>query len=208
MAIKIKTTPTQHNLVGKSHWWGFPDLPEGVAYPCASPQNQDGSEDTLTFVCQIRLEEIAPFDSENMLPHTGMLYFFASLDYFLGDIDAPCAGLGVWKENMFRVIYAPDIDQLHTHEVYWEDHTPACLPAEAMEFSLCPDKEAGQKLLGRPYYDEVEEACDGMLSLLQIDEEERWGLRFMDCGNLHLLIDKHHLVARSFNKTIAYCHSF
>ena len=58
MAIKINLHPTTEDLAGKSHWWGFPDLPEDFEWPC----NNDG--DLLTFICQIRLEEIAEFEVE------------------------------------------------------------------------------------------------------------------------------------------------
>ena len=32
-SISIITNPTTENLVGRSHWWGAPDLPEDVPYP-------------------------------------------------------------------------------------------------------------------------------------------------------------------------------
>lgn len=66
------------DLVGKSHWWGFPDLPEAFEWSCSSD-----SETLITFICQIRLEEIAELDTEGRLPHKGMLWFFADMDYFL-----------------------------------------------------------------------------------------------------------------------------
>ena len=107
MAIKISTHDTDSELYGKSKWWGCPDLPKGVPYPCYEPipdymaddehiadYDEDESEDTLTFICQINLQDIAPYDVEGLLPHTGMLYFFAQLDYFMGDLDAPSQGLG------------------------------------------------------------------------------------------------------------------
>ena len=92
MAIKINLHPTTEDLAGKSHWWGFPDLPEA-------------------FVCQIRLEEIAELDHEGKLPHKGMLWFFADLDYFLGDMDAPCGGSGEWEPGTFKVLYSEDCSE-------------------------------------------------------------------------------------------------
>ena len=46
---------------------------------------EDGTESEypLTFICQIDCEDIAPFDKEGLLPHEGMLYFFAAIDEFI-----------------------------------------------------------------------------------------------------------------------------
>ena len=183
MAIKINIFPTDGNLTAKSHWWGFPDMPEAFEWPF----NNDG--DLLTFICQIRLEDIAGLDSECRLPHKGMLWFFADLDYFLGDLDAACAGLGEWNPTAFKVLYCEDCSELHTHEYYWEDGEPAVLPAEKMSFEPASDEDSGFKLLGMPAMTEgYENENEGMMSLLQLDEDERWGLRFFDCGTVNFMI--------------------
>ena len=64
MPINIATTPSAENLVGKSHWWGAPDLPESIPYPYEEVTNADGTTypEPLTFVCQIRCRDIAPLD--------------------------------------------------------------------------------------------------------------------------------------------------
>ena len=91
MSITVHTSTTTENLVGKSHWWGAPDLPVDMPYPYVveNAGTDDEYADPLTFICQIRLADIAPFDMQRLLPQTGMLYFFATIDYFLGDFDAP-----------------------------------------------------------------------------------------------------------------------
>ena len=48
----------------------------------------------------------------------------------------------------------------------------------------------------------------GMLSLLQVDEEDRWGLTFHDCGMLHFLIRPDDLRERRWDKTVCYLFSF
>lgn len=130
MAIKITTEQTGESLKAKSHWWGFPDLPDGIDFPLLPEAVcDDEGEDLMTFICQIRMEEIAGYDKENLLPHEGMLYFFADLDYFLGDLEAPCEGLGFWREGTYKVIYSSDIELLHTHIVVDKDGMmPACRP--------------------------------------------------------------------------------
>ena len=183
MAIKINFIPTTEDLAGKSHWWGFPDMPEAFEWPC----NNDG--DPLTFVCQIRLEEIAGLDTECWLPHKGMLWFFAELDYFLGDSDAPCGGSGEWDSTAFKVLYCEDCSELCTHEYCWEDGKPAVLTAEKISFEATTDEDFGFKLLGMPAMTEgYEDENEGMMSLLQLDEEERWGLRFFDCGTVNFMV--------------------
>ena len=183
MAIKINIQPTAEDLAGKSHWWGFPDLPEACEWPC----NEDG--DLLTFICQISLEDISELDSDNRLPHKGMIWFFAELDYFLGDLDAPCGGTGEWEPGTFKVIYSEDNSDLLTHEYYWEDGDPAVLPAEEMTFEAASETDFGFKLLGMPAMTEgYENENEGLMSLLQLDEEERWGLRFFDCGTVNFMV--------------------
>ena len=183
MAIKININPTSEDLAGKSHWWGFPDMPETFEWPC----NADG--DLLTFICQICLEDIAELDPECKLPHKGMLWFFADLDYFLGNLDAPCGGSGEWSPETFQVLYNEDCSDLLTHEYYWEDGEPAALAAEEMTFEEASETDFGFKLLGMPAMTEgYENENEGLMSLLQLDEEERWRLRFFDCGTVNFMI--------------------
>lgn len=210
MAIKISTETTDAALASKSHWWGFPDLPDGVDFPArnaAQADDDDEGEDLLTFICQIRLEDIAAYDPENLLPHRGMLYFFAALDYFLGDLDAESGHIGFWDEDLYKVIYVPDAEELHTHRVVWDDGTEACLKGESMRFVNVADNDSGHKLLGIPFFEEVREEAPGYVSLLQVDEDERWGLRFYDCGMLNFLISKKDLKERRFDKVRLYFHS-
>ena len=183
MAIKINIRPSEQDLAGKSHWWGFPDMPEAFEWPC----NADG--DLLTFICQICLDDIAELDSEGILPHKGMLWFFADLDYFLGDLDAPCGGTGEWEPGTFKVLYSEDCSDLLTHEYYWEDGESAVLVAEDMAFEAASETDFGFKLLGMPAMTEgYENENEGLMSLLQLDEEERWGLRFFDCGTVNFMV--------------------
>ncbi len=208
--IKITTSPTEDPLFGQSKWWGEPDMPETMAYPEALvTEDGDSWQDPLTFVCQIRLEDIAALDPEGLLPHEGMLYFFAALDYFLGDIEAPSyPGMGPWQPQHFRVLYAPNCEALHTHHVFAADGTPANQPAEAITFTASDANDDGQRLLGLPYIEDVREAMPGMLSLLQVDEDDRWGLTFHDCGTLNFLIRPDDLKKRQWDKVACYLFSF
>lgn len=208
MAIRITTRPSNDNLYAQSHWWGSPDLPEGVDFPCSDDLGLDeqGAEATLLFLGQIRLEDIAKYDTECRLPHCGMLYFFADIDYFLGDDDAECEGLGQWPKECFRVLYASECDNLVTHRVVDECGNDIARPAEAIVFEACDDGDSGHRLLGRPFYNEYEE-YEHHISLLQLDESEEWGLRFFDMGMANFLILPDALSRRAFDETIFYVHS-
>lgn len=205
--ISLSFAKTDSELFGRSKWWGFPDMPEELEYP-EVPVNVDGEMylDPLTFICQIRCADLSEHDPEGLLPHEGMLYFFAALDYFLGNLDADVApGMGEWNPQHFKVLYSPSCDNLHTHSIVYEDGTPACLPAEEILFG---GEESYTRLLGKPYFEEVSEAMPGMVSLLQIDENEGWGLRFFDSGMLNFLISKKNLASRKWQEARCYLHSF
>ena len=119
-----------------------------------------------------------------------MLYFFASLDYFLGNIYAPCSpGMGEWDSRYFKVLYTEDGSELHTHRIVYDDGSEYGLPALALSFEECGDRDYGFKLLGEPYFEEVRDLYPGRVSLLQLDCEDDWGLRFFDCGMLNFLMD-------------------
>lgn len=189
MAIRLKFNKTGKDLTGCSKMWGCPDLPDSLDYPEAAV-NDDGElvYDPMTFVCQIRLEDIATLDTEDVLPHQGMLYFFASLDYFLGHLDALAQpGMGEWNARYFKMLYSPTCDELHTHRIVFEDGSEYGLEAEEISFENCQDKEDGVKLLGSPYFDEIEELYPGWISLLQLDCHDGWNLQFFDCGMLCFL---------------------
>ena len=209
--IKIQTHPIDDPLYAQSKWWGEPDMPEQLDWPEVQVTDEDGEtyDDPLTFVCQIRCDDIAALDSEGQLPHEGMLYFFAAIDYFLGDIETPAyPGMGQWQQKYFRVLYSPTCDDLHTHHTTYSDGTPATLPAEAITFTACSDDDDGLRLLGQPYIEEVRQDMPGMLSLLQVDECDRWQLTFHDCGTLNFLLSPNNLRARKWNKTECYLFSF
>ena len=222
--IKITTRPSEDGLYAQSKWWGFPDLPDNLDWPTVETTDEGETfEDPLTFICQIRCSDIAELDPEGLLPHEGMLYFFAALDYFLGDLDAWNApGMGEWPAECFRVLYSPTCEGLNTHTVFYdeEETEPAALPPEAIEFAA--GKMPGQEgrgvrdgldpnvftwLMGEPYMEETREALLGFINLLQIDENDDWGLRFFDSGMLNILISPEDLAARRFDRVRAWLYS-
>ena len=209
-SIKLLFSKTSESLEGRSKWWGAPDLPSGSSYPVVHVAD-DGDEwdEPLTFLCQIRCEDIAALDPDSLLPHEGMLYFFAAVDYFMGYDGCPLyTPIGPWSPDIVRVMYSPTCDGLEPYEMHWDDGTTVFMPAEKLDFESCGACDEGFKLLGRPYIIDInEEYDDDYVSLLQIDENDDWGLRFYDCGMLFLLLRKSQLLGRDWKSTVACLYS-
>lgn len=198
-SIKISFEDSEDDLFMKSKWWGNPDLPQNIDVP-----------DDLTFVCQIRCDEIAEFDSENMLPHKGMIYFFAAIDYYFGNFDSYCPADFFWNNDDIKVFYAEDIENQIFEQVVFvdDDDNQVALRERKIVFSeggaLCD----GNKLLGEPYNREWEDwdaPCNGWLELLQIDSDDAddYSLNFLDFGMLHVIINPNDLKNNDFSKVTA-----
>lgn len=211
-SIRLLFSKTCESLEGRSKWWGAPDLPAGSPYPvvhCAV----DGDEwdEPLTFLCQIRCEDIAALDPDGLLPHEGMLYFFAAVDYFLGYDGCPLqTPIGEWPGECVRIMYSPTCEGLEPYEMTWDETGESVfMPAEKLDFEACDPCDDGFKLLGRPYLIEInEEYDDDYVSVLQIDENDDWGLRFYDCGMLFLLMRRSYLFWHDWEQAVGCMHSF
>ena len=198
-SIIFNLKKSDEDLFMQSKWWGNPDLPEGVDAP-----------DCLTFVCQIRCDQIAAYDKDNLLPHKGMLYFFAELDYYFGDFDAYCPQDFYWDSDDVKVMYIEDIETPNFEEVIAvdEDDNPLALEPLAIEFAVGDDLFMGNKRLGSPTnreWEDWEEPCTGWTELLQIDSDDYEGgsLNFMDWGMLHIIIDPEDLKNKNFDRVTA-----
>lgn len=207
-------------------------MPEHMEHPMIE-YNDGGGDDPMTLVCQIRCADLAEFDTENLLPHEGMLYFFADIDDYVGalrrddsydDEEEPVDeeepydeeddedtwyhnGMGEWSPNAFRVIYSPTEDNLKTHRIMRSNGEPYELPAEKITFEDCDIGSLETRLLGYPFEVEVEQEFPGYISLLQIWEEDRWRFFMYDCGILNFLILPEDLKARRFDRVRVYLHS-
>ena len=111
MAIKINLSKTDRVLFCGSKWWGDPDMPENMQYPTIEVTEDGETFDyPLTFVCQINCEDLIPHDPEGLLPHEGMLYFFAAIDEWIGYESPTHNGIGEWPKGNFVVKYAKSIN--------------------------------------------------------------------------------------------------
>ena len=70
-SIRLLATKTDESLMkpGASKLGGVPDLPPGTAWPQLKGAPQ-------SFIAQIRLDDVRQYDSEKVLPQSGMLWFF------------------------------------------------------------------------------------------------------------------------------------
>ena len=175
---------------------GNPDMPVNFEVP-----------DDLTFICQIRCDEIAEFDDENLLPHKGMLYFFAAIDYYFGNFDSYCPTDLYWNDEDVKVFYVEDVDNQTFEQVVFvdDDDKPIAMKEMKITFSKADAICDGNKMLGEPYnreWEDWDEPYNGWTELLQVDSDdyEECSLNFIDWGMLHVLINPKDLKDRDFNK--------
>lgn len=211
MAIRLTTRKTDTVLFCSSKWWGNPDLPPQVEYPMMKLTDENGEEYDypLTFICQIDCEDIAPFDKEGRLPHTGMLYFFAALDEFLGYEPTEHFGIGPWPKKGVVVKYTKHINMetFNTCILVDDEENELAESELAIDFSECADAADGIKLLGVPFFEEVRTENEGCVSLLQLDEDDELGIRFYDCGTLNIMMKESDLGFGNWKRAFAYMHS-
>ncbi|MDR2083569.1 MAG: DUF1963 domain-containing protein [Bacteroidales bacterium] len=200
--------PENPIAIGRSKMWGPPDLPEHIDHPIG---NDSGNVFPLNFICQINCRDVAPYDTDNRLPKTGFLYFFADIDYYLGYYDCqPGGGTGLWPEKSAKVFYFDGSEK---------DLIPLMINKEDVDFfiderelsfsSFDQPGEEGHKLLGKPYhmlYENFEKPVKGWELLFQLDSDEGndFALNFMDVGILYFLIDEKDLKNKNFANARAY----
>ena len=197
MAIRLTLNKTEKPLFCESKWWGDPDMSPDMEYPMmrvcehsdgtseilkAGQEPSDGEvyEYPLTFICQIRCEDLIPFDAENKLPHDGMLYFFAAMDEYTG-YDSPVhLGLGEWPKGSVIVKYTKSINMetFQTCIMVDDDDQPLTEPALEISFGQCEADADGLKLFGNAFFADVREQYLDYMNLLQLDGDDTAGLEF------------------------------
>lgn len=187
-----------------SRFWGNPALPEGVAYPMYL--DDDGEECPYVFICQINMADVAPYDTENALPHSGLMLFFAKIDHYLGYFDyTECIGGHISDPDDVKVMYFPDPQDLREVVLLDEDEKPFSPEEMQITFSLdFPKYCADHALLAEPTHREWatwDAPYEDWQILLQIDSfaGKDFDLNFMDCGVLDFLISPAALKARDFS---------
>jgi len=111
--IRLYQTESENNIaIGQTKIGGKPDLPKDTAWVretnvvettekrrlIFSGKKQETVTKSLSFIAQINLAEVAPFDRDKLLPNSGMLYFFYSAEQ-------EAWGFDYEDNNKFKVIY-------------------------------------------------------------------------------------------------------
>jgi hypothetical protein len=109
-SIRAVATP---GASGTSRLGGRPDLPADVEWPTYH-------EHPLSFVAQIALEEVAPFDTAHALPESGLLSFFYDIREMFEEPEHDPAKV--------KALYTPTGTALQPHDV----------PDGAEAFKSCP----------------------------------------------------------------------
>ncbi len=118
-SIRLHATPVAETTIpiGASKLGGTPDLPTGIAWPQWQKIPQ-------SFITQIRLADVQPYDTDHLLPQQGMLWFF--YDALQQTYGADPADRGGW-----RVLYAASDTSTLQRTPF-----PANLPAQS-RFTPC-----------------------------------------------------------------------
>ena len=160
MAIGIKLRKkVEHDHLGVSKFFGIPTLPSGMEEKL-SPE--------AVFIAQIKMEDIASLDKDNVLPHTGYLYFFMETED-----DTP------YSNKKAVVLYSNEEPEIAINDFNENSPIPEGLNEDyPIDFFEVDDSYSGIKLLGVPsdwnYMDEPKEL------LLQYDPLDTEGLEFFD----------------------------
>ncbi len=138
-----------------SKFGGAPDVPVGFEWPLG---NQP-----LSFVAQLRLEELADFDLENRLPKSGLLSFWMGH----GGLNAAISDCGVFhfQSEGWQKLELPQSNNegiLGNVRRWFAGDKIVALPPTPLQFDACPSHPYG----GAEFYDEehsdfVGEVLDG-----------------------------------------------
>lgn len=189
---------------GSSRFWGKPDMPCGMLYP--SYKDSSGEEHPYFFVCQINLDDVSVYDVGNMLPHEGVLSFFARIDHYLGYYDTDdFIGGSVSGPDAVKVLYFPsDANLAETGSP--SESRPAYIPrALQISFSHSPASPFGGHALFAPpthrQWETWDPPFEDNIILLEIDSfsGDGFDLSFMDEGVLDLLVSPSDLGRHCFS---------
>jgi hypothetical protein len=182
-------------------------MPENMKYPTISVTEEGETYDyPLTFVCQINCEDIIPFDKENLLPHEGMLYFFAAIDEWLGYESPTGQGTGEWPRGHIAVKYAKAInfETFQTCMLVGDEDEQLTESELEIVFSECDDDALGLKLLGVPAGEKARSGYPDLCNLLQLVSDATGGMSFPDGATLNIMMKDSDLGYGNWKKTKAY----
>lgn len=149
--------PTQiHTKVG-----GIPDRPPDFEWPYFENLRKwpYSSRHPLSFIAQIRLDELIPYDIEHLLPNHGILYFFFDLEAY-EDVES-------WVKNVFY--YDGDLALLKPHPLPEEIPDEGRFPEFTLNYQTLRDHPSCQVYC--KYYDR-EQKYEKWDESYEVDAEE------------------------------------
>jgi len=173
--------------IGASKFFGNPDVWAEFEWPQFS---ESGESYDLTFICQINCAEVAAFDKENVLPKSGILYFFYDMDEMPQEADG---------EGAARIIYYNG-ESTSLCEMLRIDHEGNDLSLREMKLHFHPSGVDPKQLRARL----CESFTQGWQPVLQIYsfETDKVSIRFSDEKALCFFADKDRLERRVFSKIL------
>lgn len=193
---------------GTSRFWGNPDLPSDYSFP--EYVDEEGNKCNYNFLCQINLADVAPYDVNNILPHNGVLSFFAIMGSYIGDYNSatPIGGV-VSNSNAVKVIYFPMSEGVR--EVKPDNGNAEFIVSNEIkiDFSLSKNDDSDEHaLFAEPQFrqwDNWDHPYEDWQILLQVDsfEGDDFILNFMDVGVLDFLISPSDLKQHCFDNVRA-----
>lgn len=110
-SIRLTIGGAAENRLGGTRFGGKPDVPEGFEWPYFEGDSYEGVKNRpLSFIAQFNLEEMSQYDTENLLPKTGVLSFFYELNSMAWGYDPDDKGCA-------RSYWFEDANALHTAEL-------------------------------------------------------------------------------------------
>lgn len=111
IAVTVEKAKTNTSPI-RSKFGGKPAVPVDFIWPRFESLDYDGemANRPLSFLCQINLEEIEPYDHEHLFPEKGLLLFFY-------EMETMCWGYDPAENGCARVYYFEDLSKLSALEL-------------------------------------------------------------------------------------------
>lgn len=123
--IRIDTVSECGELpIGASKMFGLPSVYDNEEFEVPTFDCR-GMEHDMTFIAQIKCSDIASLDTENILPHTGMLYFFYNTAEMPSTPDIEDAAAVIYDEREAKEVLEQDEDENIIPEVKLSFHSPS-----------------------------------------------------------------------------------
>ncbi|SHE50876.1 Uncharacterized protein YwqG [Seinonella peptonophila] len=221
-AIYMNTKPNKHLPIGASKIGGNPDLPPHFQFPTYA----DGKQQT--FLAQYRLADLTAFSTAQVLPPSGMLYFFHleepydnhdrllswqsewaawSVIYWDGDESTlqpyhPESFIYPQAQIHFELGWSGDIEaligKLFPRESDVDPINKLYELEEQLALSNLTHQLLGSPIAQQPWY-QVENPEQKTL-LLQLDSDRQIEMIWGDCGTVYFFISPEDLKKRDFTK--------